>query len=168
MPDYENSDQPYDPTGKKFPPDTGPSWVTAVVNAVGRSKYWNSTAVIVLWDDWGGFYDHVAPPQLDYQGLGFRVPAIIIGPYARKGYVSHAQYEFGSILKCIEDIWGLPRLSMWDTRPVTLCPRRGSVLEETSPFDFASPPRRFTPIHAKYSTEYFLRQLPSNEPVDTE
>ncbi|MBV8148137.1 MAG: hypothetical protein JO092_03505 [Candidatus Eremiobacteraeota bacterium] len=169
VPDYENSDHPYDPSGKKFPPDTGPSWVTSVVNAVGRSKYWNSTAVIVLWDDWGGFYDHVKPPQLDYQGLGFRVPGIVISPYARAHTVVHAQYEFGSILKCIEDIWGLPRLSVvWDTRPNTLCPPPGSSLDSTSPFNFAAPPRPFRSIPARYSTEYFLHQTPSDEPVDTE
>jgi phospholipase C len=168
VPDLENSDHPSDPTPPpRFPPDTGPSWVASVVNALGRSKYWDSTAIVVLWDDWGGFYDNVAPPQLDYQGLGIRVPAIVISPYARHTVV-HTQYEFGSILKCIEDIWNLPRLSIWDTRPNTLCPPAGSVLESTSPFDFTSPPRAFTPIRAKYSTQYFLRQAPSNEPVDTE
>ena len=76
--------------------DNGPDWVATVVNAIGESSYWNSTAIVVLWDDWGGCYDHVPPPQLDYTGLGFRVPMIIVSPYAKKGYVSHTQYEFGS------------------------------------------------------------------------
>ena len=49
--------------------DTGPDWVASVVNAIGESKYWNSTAIFIVWDDWGGYYDHVPPPQLDYQGL---------------------------------------------------------------------------------------------------
>ena len=68
-----------------------------VVNAIGTSSLWNSTAIVVVWDDWGGFYDHVSPPQLDYQGLGFRVPMLVISPYAKQGYVSHTQYEFGSL-----------------------------------------------------------------------
>jgi phospholipase C len=63
----------------------GMNWVTAVVNSIMASQYWNSTAIIVTWDDYGGFYDHVAPPQIDKCGLGFRVPAIIISPYAKAG-----------------------------------------------------------------------------------
>jgi len=96
--------------------DTGPSWVASIVNAVGTSQYWKSTAIIVVWDDWGGWYDHVPPPQLDYSGLGFRVPMIVISPYAKQGYVSHKQYEFGSILRFVEDIWSLGRLDTTDTR----------------------------------------------------
>ncbi|MEO6990532.1 MAG: alkaline phosphatase family protein, partial [Candidatus Baltobacteraceae bacterium] len=61
----------------------GPEWVASVVNAIGRGPDWNSTAIFVVWDDWGGWYDHVAPPQLDRMGLGFRVPFIVISPYAR-------------------------------------------------------------------------------------
>ncbi|HKE35962.1 MAG TPA: alkaline phosphatase family protein, partial [Candidatus Baltobacteraceae bacterium] len=71
--------------------DTGPSWVAAVVNAVGHSRYWNDTAIVVLWDEWGGWYDPVSPPQLDFRGLGLRVPCIVISPYAKKSYVSHTQ-----------------------------------------------------------------------------
>ncbi len=63
----------------------GPSWVAAVVNAVGNSQYWNSTAIIVTWDEWGGFYDHVPPPMMnDYMELGFRVPLLVISPYAKR------------------------------------------------------------------------------------
>ena len=79
--------------------DHGPSWVASVVNAVGRSSYWKSTAIVVLWDDWGGWYDNAPPPQRDYRGLGIRVPCLIISPYARKNYVSHTTYEFGSVLE---------------------------------------------------------------------
>ena len=78
-------------------PNTGPPWVTSLVNAIGESKYWNSTAIFIIWDDYGGWYDHVAPPYVDYDGLGMRVPLLIISPYAKKGYVSHVQYEHGSI-----------------------------------------------------------------------
>ena len=78
-PDFANSDHP----GSK--PDTGPSWIAQVVNAIGDSQYWNTSAIVVVWDDWGGLYDHVPPPQLDYQGLGMRVPMLIVSPYAKKG-----------------------------------------------------------------------------------
>ncbi|MGB6518440.1 MAG: alkaline phosphatase family protein [Candidatus Cybelea sp.] len=84
IPDGQNSDHPAQQSwGIKT--DTGPSWVASIVNAVGQSQYWNSTAIVVVWDDWGGFYDHVAPPQLDYTGLGFRVPLLVVSPYAKPG-----------------------------------------------------------------------------------
>ncbi len=98
----------------------GPSWVTSLVNAVGESQFWDTTAVFVMWDDWGGLYDHVPPPYEDYDGLGFRVPLIVISPYAKKGYVSHVQYEHGSILKFAEDQFGLaasPPATRGRTRP---------------------------------------------------
>ena len=85
IPDGQNSD--HSSIGAKS--DTGPSWVAQVVNAVGQSQYWKSTAIFIVWADWGGWYDHVAPPQLDYAGLGFRVPMIVVSPYAKAGYVSH-------------------------------------------------------------------------------
>ncbi|MGA9943578.1 MAG: alkaline phosphatase family protein [Candidatus Cybelea sp.] len=85
------------------------------VVAVGKSKYWNSTAIIVVWEDWGGWYDHVTPPQLDYAGLGFRVPMIVVSPYAKAGYVAHTQYEFGSIVRFVEDTWNVGRLGTTDT-----------------------------------------------------
>jgi phospholipase C len=116
--------------------DKGPAWVAKIVNAVGKSKYWNSTAVIVVWEDWGGWYDHLAPPQLDYAGLGFRVPMIVISPYAKSAYVSHTQYEFGSIIRFVEDNWNLGRLGTTDTRAASI----GDV------FDFTQKPRKFTQI----------------------
>jgi len=72
----------------------GPRWVSSVLNAIGQSKYWNSTVVIVLWDDWGGWYDPVPPPQTNYTSLGFRVGTIVISPWARPNTVVHTQYEF--------------------------------------------------------------------------
>jgi phospholipase C len=160
IPDYYNSDHPQDPPNP--PLDYGPSWVASVVNAIGESKYWDSTAIVVIWDDWGGWYDHVAPPQLDYQGLGFRVPMLVISPYVPAGYVSHVQYEFGSILKCIEQTWHLPHLSLWDTRPNSICNGPGNV------FDFARAPRKFVPIPAPHSKSFFLHQAESGLPVDTQ
>ncbi|HZY97560.1 MAG TPA: alkaline phosphatase family protein [Candidatus Cybelea sp.] len=90
----------------------GPKWVTAIVNALKNSKYWPHAAIVIVWAEAGDgdFYDNVAPPQLDPMGLGFRVPLITVSPLAKHGYISHTQYEFGSILKFIEENWGLPRL----------------------------------------------------------
>lgn len=153
IPDNENSDHPG--TGS----DTGPSWVAAVVNAIGRSPYWKSTAIIIVWDDWGGWYDHVPPPKMDYGGLGLRVPMIVVAPYAKCGYVSHAQYEFGSIVRFIEDNWGLSRLGTTDVRAASFA---------NDFFDFKRPARAFVPIAAKYSKAYFERQKPSGKPVDDE
>jgi phospholipase C len=73
------------------------------VNAAMRSPDWDSTAIFVSWDDWGGFYDHVRPPRLDPQGLGLRVPGLVISPYARRGYIDHQQLSTDSYLRFIED-----------------------------------------------------------------
>jgi phospholipase C len=81
----------------------GQAYVTSVVNAVMRSKDWSSTAIFVTWDDWGGFYDHVKPPTVDGQGYGLRVPAIVISPYARRGFVDHQILSQDAYLKFIED-----------------------------------------------------------------
>ncbi|HKU81405.1 MAG TPA: alkaline phosphatase family protein, partial [Candidatus Tumulicola sp.] len=155
IPDGQNSDHSgIGPFG--FNKDTGPSWVAQVVNAVGGSEYWQSSAIIVVWDDWGGWYDHEAPPQLDYEGLGFRVPMIVVSPYAASGVVSHTQYEFGSILRFVEDTFDLGRLGTTDVRATSI----GDV------FNYRQRPRRFTHIRANYSKSYFERQKPSNLPVD--
>ncbi len=135
----------------------GPSWVTAVVNAVGESSFWSSTAIFVMWDDWGGLYDHVAPPHVDDDGLGFRVPLLVISPYAKHGYVSHVRYEHGSILKFAEDVFGLGRLAASDARansPALDC------------FDFAKPPRAFAPIDAPQKATFFLNRRDDLRPPD--
>jgi phospholipase C len=116
----------------------GPAWVTKVVDAIGKSKFWNSTAIFVLWDDWGGWYDHVPPPVLDFDGLGMRVPLIVISPYAQAGVVAHTQYEFGSLLGFTEQNFGLAPMSASDTRAAPL--NGGDV------FDFSQSPRAFTPF----------------------
>ena len=116
---------------------TGPEWVADVVNAIGQSRFWNSTAIFLMWDEWGGWYDHVKPPYLDFDGLGFRVPLVVISPYAKQGYVSHVQYEHGSILRFIEDRFGLMRLAASDTRA-------NSPLEDC--FNLNQPARAFHPF----------------------
>jgi phospholipase C len=81
----------------------GQAYVTRLVNAIMRSRDWKSTAIFITWDDWGGFYDHVPPPQVDENGYGLRVPGIVISPYARHGYIDHHTYSFDAYLKFIED-----------------------------------------------------------------
>ncbi len=108
IPDEPDSDHP----GEKV--DNGPSWVASVVNAIGQSSYWGTTAIIIVWDDWGGLYDNIAPAQHGFGGLGFRVPALVISPYARAGHISKTNYEFGSILKYIEQNWNLGSLGTTD------------------------------------------------------
>jgi phospholipase C len=92
----------------------GENWTVAQLNAVMQGPDWNSTAVFLTWDDFGGFYDHVTPPVSDQFGLGPRVPLLIISPYARSGHVSHTQYEFSSVLKFIEERFGLSSLTARD------------------------------------------------------
>jgi phospholipase C len=121
--------------------DRGPSWVAAVVDAIGESKYWSSTAIFVTWDDWGGWYDPVTPPQLDYDGLGMRVPLLCISPYAKSGYVDHTQYEFGSLLKFVEDRYGLPSLGRADKRSNA----------PSNCFNMSQSPRKFEKIPPTYS-----------------
>ncbi len=91
--------------------DTGPSWVASVVNAIGESQYWKSTAIFLMWDDYGGWYDPEPPAYVDYDGLGIRIGLVVISPYAKAGYVSHVHYEHGSILKFIEELYDLRPLA---------------------------------------------------------
>jgi phospholipase C len=159
IPDGADSDHPSNKS------DSGPSWVASIVNAVGQSQYWNTCAIIVVWDDWGGFYDPVKPPTpRDHQGgPGFRVPMIVISPYAREtssshpGYISNTVYEFGSIIQFVEDTFNLGSLYTTD----------GSTNSMSDMFDFTQKPRPFETISSKYSKAYFLRRGPTHIPVDT-
>ena len=89
-------------------------YVTGLINAVMQSSYWKNCAIIVTWDESGGFYDHVPPVQTDEYGFGFRVPALIISPYSRRGVVEHTTYDFTSLLKLIEIKFGLSSLTQRD------------------------------------------------------
>jgi phospholipase C len=111
----------------------GENWTVQQMNAImqGPIDQWNSTAVFLVWDDWGGFYDHVPPPSKDRFGLGIRVPAIIISPYAVAGKISHTYYEFSSVLKFIEEAFGgLPPLTKRDA----------NANDMTDSFDFNQTP----------------------------
>jgi phospholipase C len=152
-PTCENSDHSVCASNK------GPKWVASVVDAVGNSKFWNSTAIFVFWDEWGGWYDHVAPPYVDFDGLGFRVPMLIISPYAKQSYVSHVQYEHGSMLKFAEDVFGLPRLSAADTRANS---------PASDAFDFTQKPRPFSSFATPSTHRYFLDEPEDHRLPDAE
>ena len=92
----------------------GENWTTSVINAIQTSPMWKATAVFLTWDDWGGFYDHVPPQQVDKFGFGIRVPLIVISPYARPGHIDHQLGEFSSMLRFVEDNWGLAQLTHRD------------------------------------------------------
>ena len=112
---------------------------------------WSSTAIFLAWDDWGGFYDHVAPPSVDQNGYGLRVPGLVISPYAKKGYVDHQTLSFDAYDKFIEDdfLHGQRLDPATDGRPDPRPDVRenASVLGDlTSDFDFTQPPRKPTPL----------------------
>ena len=109
--------------GSEHPPanvQKGMWYVTGLVNAVMQSSYWNSCAIILVWDDAGGFYDHVLPPQTDMYGFGNRVPAIVISPYAKSGVINHTQFDFTSPLKLIELKFGISPLTARDADSNTM------------------------------------------------
>ena len=81
----------------------GQAYVTGLIDSIMRSRVWDSTAIFLAWDDWGGFYDHVKPPRVDAEGYGLRVPALVISPYARRGFIDHQVLSFDAYLKFIED-----------------------------------------------------------------
>ena len=115
----------------------GENWTTQVVDAIMRSKMWKDTAVFITWDDYGGFYDHVPPPDVDRMGFGFRVPLLVISPYAIDGKVSHEEGEFSSVLRFMEDNWNLrPFLTRRDRQATPMM----------SAFDFSQTPRAPDPL----------------------
>jgi phospholipase C len=113
----------------------GQNWTTRVVNAIMAGPMWKDTAIFITWDDYGGFYDHVPPPQVDPFGFGIRVPLLVISPYAKAGYVDHTLGEFSSVLRFIEDNWGLSQLTYRDRDARNL----------SQAFDFSQEPRKPDP-----------------------
>jgi phospholipase C len=135
----------------------GQTYVTGLIDRIMASPDWRSTAIFLAWDDWGGFYDHVAPPSVDAQGYGLRVPGLLISPYARKGYIDHQTLSFDAYLKFIEDDFlGGARLDpKTDGRPDprTVVREKAKALGNLlSEFDFNQPPRKPQPlpIHPKF------------------
>jgi phospholipase C len=136
----------------------GQAFVTNVINAVMRSPDWKSTAIFLAWDDWGGFYDHVRPPRVDENGFGLRVPALVISPYARQGFIDHQVASFDAYAKFIEDDFlGGARLDpQTDGRPDPRPDVREDVPDAgdlTLDFDFKQQPRPplLLPLHPKFS-----------------
>jgi phospholipase C len=142
----------------------GPSWVASIVNAVGNSPYWADTAIVITWDDWGGWYDHVAPPAISDGSswgsgyvYGFRVPLIVVSPYAKAGHISHVNHDFGSILNLIEKTFGLASLGYADAHADDL----------SDCFDFTQKPLAFKTINAPEDAAHFLNdRSPKTDPDD--
>jgi phospholipase C len=136
---------------------SGPSWVSSVVNAIGNSSYWSNTVIFITWDDWGGWYDHVAPQVINSYEYGFRVPMIVVSPYAKAAYVSHVTHNFGSILKFIETTYSLPSLGYADAGADDL----------SDCFNFSQTPISFRSIAAPLKADYFLNdKRPPTDPDD--
>jgi phospholipase C len=130
-----------------FSIQVGQAYVTGLIDAVMEGPEWKSTAIFLFWDDWGGFYDHVVPPKVDGIGYGFRVPALLVSPYAKRGFIDHQTLSFDAYLKFVEDVFlrgqrlnpktdGRP-----DPRPIVRenVPILGDLARE---FDFSQQPRR--------------------------
>jgi len=130
--------------------DCGMDYVAYLVNRVMESQYWQSSAIVITWDDYGGFYDHVPPPRVDKYGEGFRVPAIVISPWAKHSYVDHTPYEFASLLKMVEDNWNLPRLPNPNDRD-----ELSSIGDMGNAFDFSQ-----TPLPALIEPDNFVGPQP--------
>jgi len=141
----------------------GQSYVTGVVNAVMRSPEWDSTAVFLSWDDWGGFYDHVAPPTVDSEGYGLRVPGLVISPYAKRGYIDHQTLSFDAYLKFIQnDFLGGQRLDpKTDGRPDSRPNVREAAAglgELGNDFDFSQSPRPLLLLPTNPTTDLIAPQ----------
>jgi phospholipase C len=143
----------------------GPSWVASIVNAIGNSSYWANTAIFITWDDWGGWYDHVAPPKVLVDCAqwgcgyiyGFRVPLIVVSAYAKAGYISPVQHDFGSILKYIEGVFSLPSLGFADAAADDL----------SDCFNYNQTPITFQTIPSALKAQDFLNdKTPPSDPDD--
>ncbi|HEY3676367.1 MAG TPA: alkaline phosphatase family protein [Candidatus Tumulicola sp.] len=155
IPEGDDSDHPSGPGTI----DHGPQWVGAVVDAIGKSKYWKSTAIVVVWDDWGGFYDHEPPAFFDNMGgLGFRVPLLVVSPYVPQGEISHTQYEFASVLKFAEQTFNLGSMGTTDVRATSI----------SNMFNFTQKPRAFVKVPAPAPDTFCTSEKRMREPVDRE
>ena len=136
--------------------DAGPDWVASITNAIGASPFWDSTAIFISWDDWGGWYDHVDPPQIDQMGLGFRVPLLVVSPYAKHGYISHVTHESSGFLTYIERLYGLPNLGA-----------RDAIADDLLDcFDYNQHPQPYVQVRTMRTPEALIRDKPSGPPDD--
>jgi phospholipase C len=167
IPDGRNSDHPGSATTTG-----GPSWVASIVNAIGNATtceqdggYWSDTAILITWDDWGGWYDHEAPTILPgsqsvYQ-YGFRVPLLVVSAYTSPASVCNTRLDFGSILKFIESVFNIKEgsLGFADERA------KGDLHEF---FDYTKPPRKFKTIAAPLDASFFINDKRAPEPPDND
>ena len=149
IPDFAHSDHPG--SGSE-----GPDWVASIVNAIGSSPFWNSTAIFITWDDWGGWYDHVAPTKVDAMGPGFRVPLLVVSPYAKHGYISHHFHEASGFISFIEHNFDLGTLGARDA---------GSDAYSDC-FDYSQTPPQFNAIQTKVSADRLVHEKNSGPPDD--
>ena len=151
IPDGKQSDHARNTDG------SGPSWVASIVNAIGSGPYWANTAIFITWDDWGGWFDHVAPTVRNSYEFGFRVPLIVVSPYAKAAYISHVPHDFGSILKYIEKNWSLASLGYADATADDL----------SDCFDYNQTPLPFKTIQAPLNAQHFQEdKSPPTDPDD--
>jgi phospholipase C len=137
---------------------TGPAWVASIVNAVGESPFWDSTAIFITWDEWGGQFDHVKPPYKDYDGDGFRVPLLCISPYAYQGQVNKTPgLEVAGIVRYVENTFGLKTLAAAD--------KRAQPADTGCTNPSQSTPRSFTPIASQFGRNYFLHRQKRDDTV---
>ena len=158
---------------------SGPAWVASIVNTVGSNPacpntgevYWKDTAILITWDDWGGWYDHVPPYRIGQDNgwgtgyvYGFRVPLIVVSAYTPAGYVNNVNHDFGSILKFIETNFGAPGVPLGPIGPGTYA---DSYANNLGTFFSLTTPRPFQMIPAKYDANYFIHnQSPLLGPDD--
>ncbi|MBU6398910.1 MAG: alkaline phosphatase family protein [Verrucomicrobia bacterium] len=152
IPDFQDSEHPPENLAQ------GMWYVTRLVNAVMQSVYWQDSAIFLCWDDYGGFYDHVPPPEVDAYGYGPRVPMLVISPYAKRGYISHYTYDFTSVLKLIERRWHLQHLAPRDDRANDMTDCFDFNLSPAPPLTLTVPTNlqsHLNPVHITYppSTE---------------
>jgi phospholipase C len=134
----------------------GPDWVTSIVNEIGASPFWDSTVIFISWDDWGGWYDHVNPPVVDNMGLGFRVPLIVVSPYAKRGYISHTTHEFAGFLVYMEQNFNLGSLGTRDATADDL----------NDCFDYTQTPQPYVQIPVAFSADHFVHKKVDKDPPD--
>ncbi|MBV9180171.1 MAG: hypothetical protein JO356_02580 [Acidobacteria bacterium] len=168
IPIGQNSDHPGSPNTVG-----GPSWVASIVNAIGNDSaceggqgYWSDTAIVITWDDWGGWYDHETPPILDgdqgdYQ-YGFRVPLIVVSAFTPKKYINNdSPHDFGSILRFIEGVFNISEgsLGFADAR----------ASDDLAPFfRFHRRPRTFRTVTAPLDANFFLNDTRKPDPPDND
>jgi phospholipase C len=167
IPAGQNSDHAGDPTTTG-----GPSWLASIVNAIGSDTKceggagcWSDTAIVITWDDWGIWYDHVAPrilfgPLGSYQ-YGFRAPLLVVSAYTPKAYVDNTHNDFGSIQRFIEGAFGIPErsLGLADTR---------ATGDLNGFFNFEKSPREFRTIKAPLDADFFIHDTRPPQPPDTD